>query len=231
MEGIRKKYFRSSNIVIRDSTIVFSGVKWINQIPKKNLKHTAMEVLNLPLIQPQGKTTTTLGDSQIIWRDASSFRKTLSLKFDLFFVGRKSDVFGYPYEGGVFDKTTDLLEKIPNIEPTAYYILFFGAQDKKTDKNQLYENICEILNLLVNKKGVEQVFVITLPPSPVLKINKYNLSFNYKLLACAKSHLNLKIVDLYKYLEDKKGYLLKDSVHLNVNGYLFLNKLLMNEIK
>ena len=35
---------------------------------------------------------------------------------------------------------------------------FFGAQDKKTDKNQLYENICEILNLLVNKKGVEQVF-------------------------------------------------------------------------
>lgn len=231
LDSKRKSYFRTSEIIIKDSTIVFSGVKWINHIPKKDLENTSIEVIDLPLIQFDGKTTTTIGDSQIIWRQARGLRKELSLKNNLFFVGKKTDVFGYPYEGGTFDTTRDLLKLIPDIEPTAYYILFFGAQDKAMDKNQLSKNICEILNLLTKKKNVERILAITLPPSSNPKFNKYNQDFNALLLDCAKVHSNIKIVNLYNYLEDKQDYLTEDAVHLNDKGYLFLNKLLRNKLQ
>ena len=231
LESDNKNYFRASEIFQSDSSIVFLGIQWINRIPKNDLKNANLEIINLPLIQPEGKTTTTLGDSQIIWREARELRRGLSLKSNLFFKGRKSDAYGYPYEGGTFDTTANLISKIPEIDPTAFYILFFGAQDKALDANQLSINICEIFRLLENKRGVEQIFAITLPPSSNPDFNEFNTSFNLLLLACAREHTKIKTVNLHKYLEDKQDYLAEDEVHLNEKGYSYLNKLLRTKLK
>ncbi len=230
LKNNQESYFRASEILVDSSEIIFLGVKWINQIPNKKSKQGTLEVIDLPLIQPKGKTTLTLGDSQIIWREAREIRKNLLQKKKLFFVGSQTDAYGYPYEGGTFDTSTDILKKIPNTPAVDYCILFFGAQDKGVEKELLNENICEILRLLQNKKKTETIFAITLPPSTNQFYNEYNNNFNIRLKQCAAQFKKVQIVDFNSFLKDKKDYLSEDGVHLNKTGYLYLNKLLTQEI-
>lgn len=225
-----ESYFRTSEILNDSVHIIFTGVKWINQAPKENIKHANLEIINLPIIQPKGKTTLTLGDSQIIWREGRELRRNLLQKKTLLYVGAQTDVYGYPYVGGTFDNTNDLLQKLPNAPHSDYYILFFGAQDKGLDKEILKENICTILELLQNKTETEKVFIITLPPSSNPSFNAYNEFFNAEVYKCAAQYNKVQIVDLNHFLLDKKNYLSEDQVHLNETGYLYLNKLLIQEI-
>ncbi|MEH6764219.1 MAG: SGNH/GDSL hydrolase family protein [Aequorivita antarctica] len=227
----KKSYFRSSEILKDSNQIVFSGVKWINSIPNvKDVNTAKLAIVNLPLVQSKGIKTMTLGDSQIIWRSARELRRNLAQKGKFYFVGTKSDVYGYPFEGGTFDKATELISKLKKSEPAAYYILFFGAQDKNTDKTQLKDSICEILRFLQHRDSAEKIFLITLPPSTNAEFDSYNKNFNKTLSECAELYKKSRIIDLYNFLGDKTDYLAKDKVHLNDKGYLFLNKLLLKEI-
>lgn len=230
LKNDQKTYFRASEILIDNNHIVFSGVKWINHIPDKNTKEGTLEAINLPLIQTEGKTTLTLGDSQIIWREARELRKNLLVKKKLSYVGNKIDPYGYPYEGGTFDTSSEILNKVPNAPSAEYYILFFGAQDKMVDVELLDKNICDILKLLQNKMDTQKVFAINLPPSTNKPYNDYNNHFNARLAQCAAQYKKVQIVDLNHFLIDKKNYLSEDQVHLNDTGYLYLNKLLIQEI-
>ncbi|TXD74773.1 hypothetical protein ESU54_00855 [Aequorivita antarctica] len=230
LKNNQESYFRASEILSDSSKIVFSGVKWINQIPNKTSKQNSIEIIDLPLIQPKGKTTLTIGDSQIIWREARELRKNLLRKKKLFFVGSQTDAYGYPYEGGTFNTSSDILIKSLNAPSAAYYILFFGAQDKRMDKQLLNKNICDILESLQNKPKTEKIFVITLPPSSNPTFDAYNNLFNKRLQECVAQFKNAQIVDLHNFLIDKKDYLSEDEVHLNTKGYLYLNKLLTQEI-
>jgi xanthosine utilization system XapX-like protein len=226
----QESYFRASEILVDTNEIIFSGVKWINQIPNKKSKRSSFEVIDLPLIQPKGKTTMTLGDSQIIWHEGRELRRNLLRKKKLFMVGNQSDIYGYPYEGGTFDTSSDILKKIPNTPAAEYCILFFGAQDKGLEKELLDENIYKILRLLQNTIETESIFAITLPPSTNQFYNEYNNNFNTRLKQCATQFRKVQIVDFNSFLKDKKDYLSKDEVHLNKKGYLYLNKLLTQEI-
>ncbi|MDN3723102.1 hypothetical protein QRD02_01805 [Aequorivita sp. SDUM287046] len=226
----QESYFRASEILSDSSKIVFSGVKWINQIPKKTSEQNSIDIIDLPLIQPEGKTTVTIGDSQIIWREARELRKNLLQKEKLFFMGTETDAYGYPYEGGTFDTSSEILLKSKNAPTAAYYILFFGAQDKRTDIHLLHQNICDILETLQNKPTTENIFAVTLPPSTNPIFDAYNNLFNTHLQECVTQFKNVQIVDLHHFLMDKTDYLAQDEVHLNTKGYLYLNKLLIQEI-
>lgn len=230
LKNNQKNYFRAAEIISDTNEIVFLGVKWINQIPQKIDKLNSLEIIDLPIIQSKGKTILTLGDSQIIWHEARELRKNLLLKKKLFFVGAQTDTYGYPYEGGTFNTSSEILRKSLSAPSAAYYILFFGAQDKRTDKQLLNENICDILEALHNKPETEMIFAITLPPSSNPTFDTYNNLFNARLQECAAQFENVKIVDLYNFLLDKNNYLSEDEVHLNTKGYLYLNKLLSQEI-
>ena len=230
LKNEQESYFRASEILLDSSRIIFSGVKWINQILNKNSKDGTLEVIDLPLIQPKGKTTLTIGDSQIIWREARELRKNLLRKKKMVFVGSQTDAYGYPYEGGTFDISSEILKKIQNVPASDYVILFFGAQDKKVDTELRDANICEILKSLQNKTETEKIFAITLPPSTNSIYNTYNTGFNLKLKECATQYPKIQIVDFNTFLKDKTNYLSEDEVHLNKNGYLYLNKLLTQEI-
>ncbi|MBG42480.1 MAG: hypothetical protein CL530_00760 [Aequorivita sp.] len=223
-------YFRTSEILKDSNHIVFSGVKWINSIPNKKDKIGELKIINLPLIQPEGKLTMTIGDSQIIWRRGRDLRKNLAQKGSFYFVGNKLDVYGYPYVGGTFDKTTDLITKIKKARPAEYYILFFGAQDKNLDITKIKNDTCEILRLLQNKTETKMIYLITLPPSTNKNFISYNKEFNKNLIDCSKLYNKTKIIDFFDFLNDKSDYLAEDEVHLNEKGYLFLNKLLLKEI-
>lgn len=230
LKNDQKTYFRTSEILIDNNHIVFSGVKWINHIPDKNTKEGTLQAINLPLIQTEGKTTLTLGDSQIIWREARELRKNLLVKKKLSYVGNKTDPYGYPYEGGTFDTSSEILKKVANAPSAEYYILFFGAQDKMVDVELLDKNICEILDILENRTATEKIFAVNLPPSTNKFYNDYNNHFNAQLAQCAAQNKKVQIVDLNHFLLDKKNYLSEDHVHLNEKGYLYLNKLLIQEI-
>ena len=230
LKSNQENYFRTSEIILDSNKVIFSGVKWINQIPDKETKQGSLEIIDLPIIQPKGKTTLTIGDSQIIWREARELRRNLVGKKKLFFVGSQTDAYGYPYLGGTFDTSSEILNKIPSAATAEYVILFFGAQDKGLEKEVRNENICKILQLFQNKSGVEKIFAITLPPSTNLTYNAYNDSFNVQLQQCAAQYGKVQIADLNSFLKDKTNYLSEDEVHLNKNGYLYLNKLLTQEI-
>lgn len=230
LKGNQESYFRTSEILVDSTEIVFSGVKWINQIPNKNSEKGTIEIIDLPIIQPKGKTTLTIGDSQIIWREARELRRNLVNKRKLFFVGGQTDAYGYPYEGGTFDTSSEILKKLPKAAPAEYVILFFGAQDKGLDKELLNENICEILQLLQNKKETEIILAITLPPSTNPVYDTYNNAFNERLKQCAAPFKKVQIIEFNTFLKDKTNYLAEDEIHLNKNGYLYLNKLLTQEI-
>ncbi len=230
LKNKQESYFRASEILSDSNKIVFSGVKWINQIPNNTNKQNSIDIIDLPLIQPKGKTTLTIGDSQVIWREARELRKNLLKKKKLFFVGSETDAYGYPFEGGTFDTSSDILMKSLKAPAAAYYILFFGAQDKRMDKKLLNKNICDVLETLHSKPKTEKIFVITLPPSSNPTFNAYNKLFNTRLQQCAAQYNNAQIVDLHNFLIDKEDYLAEDEVHLNTKGYLYLNKLLTQEI-
>lgn len=230
LKNNQDSYFRTSDILLDSTQIVFSGVKWINQIPDYRIKKGTLEILDLPIIQPNGKTMLTIGDSQIIWREARELRRNLVSKKKLFFVGSQTDAYGYPYLGGTFDTSSEILKEIPKAPPSEYVILFFGAQDKGVAKEVREHNICKILELFQNKDTTEKIFAITLPPSTKTAYNEFNDSFNARLKECADQYAKIQIVDFNSFLRDKSNYLSADEVHLNKNGYLYLNKLLTQEI-
>ena len=231
INGDKRSYFRSTNINQTDTSIIFSGVKWINRFPTNIDNKTTLQIIDVQLIQPGVRTVTTIGDSQMIWREGRNFRKNLSINKDLVFKGRNIDIYGYPNEANMVVTSERILNNLTNIEPTHNYILFFGAHDKNKDFEGLVETTCKIFELLNQRNETESIFVITLPPSSVLEFEEYNSKFNSILKKCAERIEKIKIVDLYKSLKNEQNYLYQDNVHLNQKGFNILNKLLLNELK
>lgn len=229
--GQKDSYFRTSSISVNDDAIIFTGVKWLNRIPDKSIKKSALKIVDLPLLQSGNKTLITLGDSQMLWRDGREFRKNLSKNDNLLLLGSEKDVYGYPHEASVYATAKDILEKVSEIETAEYYVLFFGAHNKKTPPEVLSDQVCEILEALKEKKQTKEVLLITLPPSSNPTFDAYNKNFNEILLFCSQSEDKITIVDLYNRLKNEQEYLLEDQVHLNEKGYGILNKLLLKQLK
>ena len=228
----RLHYFKTTTVKKTDSTISFVGLKWLNGAPNLNIKETTLQIVDLPLKQKGNITITTIGDSQMFWRDGREFRKNLSMKNkSLKFKGGNRDVYGYPCEAETFVTAKNIEVNIKKIKEAQNYILFFGAHDKNRNEGEITESVCNILNELSCRKATQKVLVITLPPSQVLPFEEHNKLFNSILKKCAKEYKNVVIVDLYKHLNFKKGYLREDNVHLNAYGHNLLSNLILKSLK
>lgn len=227
-----RNYFRASNISISESQIIFSGVKWINGMPNRQMNTADFQIINLPVIQNGSKTVTTIGDSQMLWDYGRDFRKNLHLKnTDLIFQGNFKDVYGYPHEAGIYKTTREILESLPSVSSSSNYVLFFGAHDKNTNKETLHAEVCEIIATLSERKKTQKVIILNLPPSPIQEFEAFNIAFNEILNSCVTSFENIKIISLYDELQTRENYLIEDGVHLNANGYSIANKLLHKALK
>ncbi|MBA3985198.1 MAG: SGNH/GDSL hydrolase family protein [Flavobacteriales bacterium] len=232
IEQEEKSYFRASTIAFSEKQILFSGVKWINGMPKKQMHSPTFQILNLPVIQNGTKTITTIGDSQMLWQDGRDFRKNLHLKNkDLVFKGNYKDVNGYPHEAGIYNTSNDILKMLPDISSTSHYILFFGAHDKRTNMETLKAEVCEILNTLTLRQQTKKIVVLNLPPSPVKEFNDFNKAFNKVLSSCVLYNETVKTISLYEELGDQSDYLMEDNVHLNERGLKVAVKLLNKALK
>lgn len=218
-------YFRATEIEEMRATVQLKGVRWLNTIPDKSISHVSFSVLNLPLKQKGEKTITTIGDSQLTWREARDFRKALKNKNeDLVFEGLTKDVNAFPFVGGVFTRISEIKEVVPQITPTEYYVLFFGAQDKATDIVQLQQDVCAIFEILNGFSETKKVFLISLPPSSNKAVMQYNNKFNALASNCAKSYEKIVRIDLSELFKNENNYLLEDNVHLNEKGNQILIK-------
>lgn len=232
IETERLHYFKTTTIEKTDSTVTFIGLKWLNGTPNLNIRETTLQIVDLPLKQRGTVTVTTIGDSQMFWREGREFRKNLSKKNkSLYFKGENRDVYGYPCEAEIVVTTKNIEENIQDIKETHSYILFFGVHDKNKDIKEITESVNNIFNELSVRKETQRVLVITLPPSPVLIFEKHNKTFNNILKKCANEYKNIVIVDLYREMNFKKGYLRKDNVHLNEYGHNLLSNLILKSLE
>jgi lysophospholipase L1-like esterase len=230
--GESNSFFRASNVKCEKGRIVFSGIKWINNIPKYKMKNTDFKIADLPLIQSGKIKVITIGDSQIIWRKGREFRKNLSKNENLIFIGNEKDIYGYGHEAVWNGKCADFINILKNIESADFYILFFGAHDKNTNYNELEECIHTTFEILLRRSsGNAKILAVTLPPSTNTIFNNYNQNFNHILLKEAKENKRIKVINIYEVLQNEKNYLYDDNVHLNEKGYHFLNKLLIDELR
>ncbi|SMC33355.1 Lysophospholipase L1 [Moheibacter sediminis] len=220
-------YFRASELEIATDQINFSGVRWINGHPEKYLKSGILEIINLPLKEEGKKTVVTIGDSELIWQEARDLRKKLHLKNqNLLFLGSKKDVNGFAHEASVYITSQEILNNIDQIPAAENYVLFFGAQDKKTDKNLLEQNVCKILEILASRNETKKIITISLPPSNNDDFEKYNIAFNEILKECTASNEKSVLIPLHERLQEESEYLMQDGVHMNEKGYSILVKLL-----
>lgn len=220
-------YFRTSDLILSGGNIVFSGVRWINGNPENHLKTGILEVIDLPLKQNGNKTVVTIGDSEMIWQFARDLRKWLYLKNqDLVFLGTRKDVNGFAHEASVYTTSQEILTNISKIPVAENYVLFFGAQDKETDKAQLKESICKIISGLSGREQTRKLIVISLPPSHIDAFEAYNTAYNEILKECVNENGKSVLIPLYERLKEENDYLMEDGVHLNEKGYSILVKLL-----
>jgi lysophospholipase L1-like esterase len=225
-------YFRTSERVISEDQILFSGVRWINGYPEKNLKNAILEVIDLPLKENGSKTVLTLGDSELIWQEARDIRKKLHLKNqDLKFLGSMKDINGFSHDATIYSTAQEIRQKLDKIANSETYILFFGAQDKETDKTALKQDICAILNQLASRETTKKIMVVSLPPSQNESFEQYNLAYNEILKDCIGQNQKSVLIPLYDRLQQEKDYLWEDEVHLNEKGYSILVKLLDQALK
>lgn len=223
-------YYRATSILFEDTQTQFKGIVWINNIPNKQSVEGMLEVIKLPLKQSGKKAFTTIGDSQIIWSWAKEFRKKLAKKEDVIFYGTEKDVYNYPFVGGVFTKTSTLVEDVKQMERTPNYILFFGAQDKAVNFEDLKINIKKLIDYISTKPITEKIFWISLPPSHQPKFQKYNHKFNAIIRECAAENELIILIDSDTIFKNEQDYLWEDGVHLNEKGYDMILRELRNKI-
>lgn len=220
-------FFRTSDLIKSENQIVFSGVRWINGAPDKTLKSGILEIINLPLKEEGKKSVVTVGDSEMIWQEARDLRKKLHLKNqDLVFLGSKKDVNGFAHEASLYATAKEILDNLDQIPNAENYVLFFGAQDKESDKTLLKETICQILKKLSERSQTKKVIAVSLPPSDNPTFEKYNVSFNEILKECISENNKSVFIPLHERLQEENEYLMPDGVHMNEKGYSILVKLL-----
>ncbi len=168
-----------------------------------------------------------MGDSEMIWQEARDLRKKLHLKNqDLVFLGAQKDVNGFAHEASVYNTSQEILNHIDKIPTAENYVLFLGAQDKKTDQTLLKESVCKILEKLASRNQTKKIIAISLPPSNDENFENYNLAFNEILTECIASNEKSVLIPLHERLQEESDYLMPDGVHMNEKGYSILVKLL-----
>lgn len=221
-------YFRATNVLKQKNNITFKGIVWITTPPQISKEEKVnLEMVELNILQKGTHKVMTLGDSQTIWRYAREFRKAISEKNkNVNFVGTQKDVYGFPYSGGVFATSREILEiakKPLNIDTL---ILFFGAHDKEKRKEEIIENL-RLLRDELKSKEINSIIVISLPNSEKTDVHLYNNWFNEQLETNFQKLDNVHFLEIDEILSHQSHkFLMSDKVHLNRDAYSLLSNMI-----
>lgn len=219
-----KYYFSYAGLHQSDHKVAFTAGFWLTGQPPSHLKDASFQLIDLPLKQNGNLTVDMIIDSQLMWRDAQSFRKELSAKnTNIRFVGMQKDVYGFPYNGGILNSSAKTIEHVNEIKKANVYLIQLGAHEPLSDLESTVENFKTLLKSLQQKNPEAVIYIINNPPSTNLERNTYILQLNDELSALQNK--NIKLIDFYDLLKDEpEKYITKDHLHYHKEAYELLIK-------
>ncbi|MBW2961521.1 hypothetical protein [Mesonia aestuariivivens] len=219
-------YFNYENAYIENGLIKFTGGFWILNQPKPSHKFTA-NIIDLPLIQSGNIKINIITDSQLLWQGGRSFRKWLKEKNnDLYFVGEQTDLYGYPYNGGILANSKKILKKTDQIPKADVYLVSLGTHEKLLNIKDKTFGFQSLVNDLKYKNPQAKIFIINLPPSTDQERNIANKRFNKELSSLVNGQAY--IIDFYGIMlkNNFKSLIGSDKIHYKTKAY----KILINYI-
>lgn len=228
-------YFRFGWVTFKDHQTIFSNVKWLkNDLPESG-KYKIFTIA-LKLKQHGSISLCTIGDSQTWWNAANNLRQELNNEFpDLFFVGSRTDINGYPHEGEGGNHTNQVLARINYIPKADYYTLLLGTNDWQGNIDSAFKNINDICAILLKKYPQSTILYLTPLPTTNTIRDQFNTNLKRMLIKNFTTNKRIEIVDVGGKMRENpdwsKVYLLKDGLHESPTGIKLMAQIIANEIK
>lgn len=224
----KRQYFRYIYHIQKGNQIEFRAVEWINGIPDSSFKRIILKESEVPMKKQKGKTVITIGDDYLLKDEAKYYRRKIAAESNFNFEGTKKDVFNYKHEAGRESSIQEVLNNGKEIPPAEIYIL--GWSSKQIFQKDFLNDADKLLRALSERPEAEKIIWLNAPKIKNQEVNESNLKLNQLL-----DNLNnnkLLVLDCYTFFEnEKKEYLMPDSIHLNKQGYEMLAKQTLKLLK
>ena len=228
-------YFRFGWVTFKDQQTIFSNVKWLKKNVPEPGKYRILTI-TLKLKQHGSISVCTIGDSQTWWNAANNLRQELNNDFpDLFFVGSRTDVNGYPHEGEGGNHTSQVLARINYIPKADYYTLLLGTNDWQGNIDSAFKNITAICAILLKKYPQSKILYITPLPTTNAVRDSFNARLKEMLIKTFTSSKRIEVVGVGEKMREDLNwstvYLLNDGLHQNAYGIKLMAEIIADKIK
>jgi lysophospholipase L1-like esterase len=216
----------------------FFHVQWEQGRRPQQAGIYTVEALKQPAVIRTGAPIAMVGDS-ITWAGYGQRLRCemLDAGFSGHFVGRHVDSFGLAHEGEGGNTTADLMRRLENVPASSRYFLLIGTNDVTATPKETLDNILHIAGGLSHARKAAKVYVSTLlPRSDNKAANRRNDAVNELLRAHFKTCTDcqsLVLVDTAQVMHEHGDWqsLLVDGLHPSIEGYRFLAKYWVQEIR
>gem|GEM_PF-6873499 len=173
-------YFRADYIRKAQDETRFWFVRWFNNFfPKSRAKGT-LTAWKIPPRQDGKISVVTLGDTYLKYKWANYFRKFIKeFNPNVRFLGRHTDIFGYPYEGGLLYSIKQVDSVSRDLSAAKYYIVSVGMHDDHMPLNQWETHLHNILRQLSVHPETRRIFLFELPAKRPLYVARNNIIRKY----------------------------------------------------
>ena len=197
------------------NSLIFTAVEWITGVPEVQNQKVNLTESDIPLKEKKGKTVVTIGDESLVKDEAKYYRRKIANETELNFLGTKKDVFNYLHfaaRENSIEKVNADFESIPTAD---FYILSWNASQLKQED---LRNLKSFIQAVSKRKTTQKIIVLNAPKVKNTKQNQINQNYNDQISTLSNPKLIiLDAFDLFK--QERKEYLMPDSVHLNKLGY------------
>ncbi|MCG2462083.1 SGNH/GDSL hydrolase family protein [Flavobacteriaceae bacterium F89] len=228
-------YFRFGWVTFKNDQTIFSNIKWLKEDVPESGNYKILTI-DLKFKQHGHISLCTIGDSQTWWNCANNLRLELNNNLpDLFFVGSRTDINGYPHEGEGGNRTNQVLDRINYIPKADYYTLLIGTNDWQDSIDSAFKNTIQICNILLKKYPQSKILYLTPIPTTNTVRDQFNTKLEERLTTTFKANKSIDVVDIggkmRENLDWSKVYLLKDGLHENPDGVKVMAELIAIIIK
>ncbi|MCW3111057.1 MAG: hypothetical protein JWQ09_5563 [Segetibacter sp.] len=228
-------YFRFGWVEYKNSKTIFSNVKWLNGSLPESGKYKILTV-DLKLKQQGHISLCTIGDSQTWWNEANNLRLYLNNNFpDVYFVGSRTDINGYPHEGEGGNHSNQVLARINYIPKADYYSLLLGTNDWQGKIDSSFDNINRICNVLLTKSPKSKILYLTPLPTTNKIRDEFNIKLQGMLMNSFITNKRIMIIDIGNKMRENANwaqeYLLNDGLHQNQEGVKLMAEMIAGKIK
>lgn len=236
-ENDEEYYFKFGWMHFQSRYSVFSYVNWIDKTPEKttDFKKYRLFACSLNLRQKGSISICTIGDSQTWWGDAQNFRRSMKqLNPALYFVGSRTDIYGYPHEGEGGNSTTKLLERASYIPKADYYTLLIGTNDWKGEPQKSSEVINEVVSGILSKYPRAKILYLTPLPCSEERRNAFNETLKELLFKRYADNSSVRFVDVGGKMKENPNWLSdyfpSDGLHQNEQGVDLMAKIIVDAV-